>query len=99
ALAIDVGHTQLNNLRNSEASRVCSHEDRSILNGGDGGEELSDLGEAQHDREFPRLLGERDVLDDPVLAQCDAIKESKSANRLIEDGPRYPFLMHEEHLV
>ena len=75
ALAVDVCNPQGDRLGNAQPGRIQDHGDDAVLRVGDRFEYGAHLVLAQHQRHLLGLLGERDGLDVPVLAERLEVQE------------------------
>jgi hypothetical protein len=72
-LAVDVGYGKVCDLRKPQASGVGGHQDRPVLEVGEGSEEPGQLVQAQHRGKSAWLLDADDLLYDPLLLQREVV--------------------------
>ena len=70
-----------------------------MLDVGDRFKELSDFLKAEDDRELSGLLGTNDLVDDPIAAQGDPVKELQGASSLVVIAPGDVSLLDEMQQV
>ena len=86
-------------LGNAQPGGIQGHRDDAVLRVGDRIEYGVYLVLAQDQRQLLGLLGERDVLDVPVLAERLEVQEAEGADRLIETAPSHLSGVHQIQLI
>ena len=98
-LAVDVCDSQGDRLGNAQPGRIQGHRDDAVLGVGDRFEYGAHLVLAQHQGQLLGLLGERDGLDVPALAERLEVQEAEGADRLIEAAPSQLSGVHQMQLI
>src|SRR5262249_25070857 len=86
AFAVDVLGAEGDDLGDTQAAGVDGHEQGSIVESVDGGEELSDFGLAEDKGEAFGLLLTGDAVEVPVAVQGDAVEEDEGTADLVEEA-------------
>jgi hypothetical protein len=83
--AVDVLDAEPGDLGEPQPTGIRGHEQRAVLAVLKRVEEAGHLVNAEHYRELLGRLGAGDLFDDPLPAQCDAVKEPKGKAGLLVD--------------